>query len=92
MWRPMPCWPGSDVRAMRWHAYKLKDGRAAQNTIASSEGYAVLRCTANSVPTGRFISFLVRLDSRLVLGGYDSADEAKAACEHHHAQRVEAAA
>ena len=51
-----------------------------ENTIESDSGYKILRCTANGVPTGRFIAFIERYR---VLGGYDNSDEAKQACQQH---------
>jgi hypothetical protein len=75
---------------MRWQAHKLGPV-LAPDTIVSDVGYAVLRCTANDIPTGRFIAFRVLVDKRIVLGGYDSADEARQACETHYARLAEVA-
>lgn len=50
------------------------------NTIESDAGYSILRCTADGVPTGRFITFAGRYAP---IGGYDSREEAQAACEIH---------
>ena len=69
---------------MRWSAYRLKNGHAAEHTICSDAGYALLRLTANGRVTGRFIAFHVGISgARHVLGAYDSAEDAKAACEAH---------
>jgi len=51
-----------------------------ENTIESDSGYKILRCTAEGVPTGRFIAFIERYK---VLGGYDSREEAQTACTQH---------
>lgn len=50
------------------------------NTIESDAGYSILRCTANGEPTGRFIAFAGRYAP---IGGYNSREEAQAACEIH---------
>jgi len=74
---------------MRWKPHKLAD--IAAHTIVSNEGYVVIRCTANGIPTGRFVAFRVLLEKRVVLGGYDTAEDAKQACEAHRSQVTEAA-
>jgi hypothetical protein len=75
---------------MRWQAHPNDEG-VVVHTLRSDSGYAILRCTADGIPTGRFVAFKVHLDRREVLGGYDSSEEAKSACEHHAARRMEAA-
>lgn len=65
---------------MKWRAI-------SEHTISSDAGYSILRCTANGVPTGRFIGFIARYQ---VLGGYDSREEAQAACEAHYYQTRQA--
>ena len=78
---------------MHWTRLRLKEGGYAENTTVSETGYTVLRCTTNGVATGRFIAFLVDgHGTRTVLGGYDSAEDAKAACCAHWAKRHEVAA
>lgn len=73
---------------MRWSAYILKEGNVAAHTIRSDAGYYILRCTENDRPTGRFIAFHVGArGGRFVLGGYDSSEAAKSACEHHAARQ-----
>lgn len=67
---------------MRWKAI-------SPDTIESDRGYRVLRCRANGVPTGRFIAFRGKtsgLESPVVLGGWDSADDARNSCEAHWSQ------
>ncbi len=51
-----------------------------ENVIESDAGYRVLQCTANDVPTGRYLAFAGRFN---VVGGYDSSAEARNACEAH---------
>lgn len=58
---------------MKWRALN-------ENTIESDAGYFVLRCTANDIPTGRFIAFAGRYAP---IGGYDSREEAQSACDAH---------
>ncbi len=60
---------------MKWRP--LKD---QEHTIESDAGYFVLRCTANGIPTGRFIAFAGRY---AVLGGADSREAAQELCESH---------
>ncbi len=81
-----------DVIEMRWHKEERSHDGVAVRTIRSDAGYAVLQCTANKMATGRYVAFKVNVDRREVLGGYDSAEEAKLACEHHNAKRMEEAA
>ena len=81
-----------DRGSMRWQADKLSHDGISFRTIRSDSGYAVLQCSANGVATGRYVAFKVNVDRREVLGGYDSAEEAKLACEHHNAKRMEEAA
>ena len=76
---------------MRWRPYKLKDGSNAANTICSERGYAILRSTRDGKPDGRFLAFRYVAYGIKVIGGYDSADDAKAACEHHAAKEEVAA-
>lgn len=77
---------------MHWQSYKLKDGTVARHTVVSSEGgYGVLRCTENGRETGRFLAWRYRGQGIEVLGGYDSADDAKTACDAHWAKVSEAA-
>jgi hypothetical protein len=55
--------------------------RALTNrTIESDHGYTVLQCTANDVPTGRYLAFAGRT---ICIGGYDSPEEAKQCCDRH---------
>ena len=72
-------------------AYRLADGRAAKSTIASNAGYCVLRAAAPSGNAHRYILFLGKsgVANFKVLGGYDSAEEAKQAAEAHHAKSQE---
>ena len=71
---------------MRW---KL----AETDVLESDMRYKVLRCTAWGKPTGRYIAFLPRVNDRpAVLGGFNSADEAKRACLNHFNNRDEAVA
>ena len=56
------------------------------HAIESDAGYVILRCTSSGKPTGRFITMLGRTTKTkmpLVIGGHDSAEEAKAFCETH---------
>lgn len=58
------------------------------HAIESEHGYVILRATANGKPTGRYITMLGRTANGkvpAVLGGHDSAEEAKAHCEDHFA-------
>jgi hypothetical protein len=57
------------------------------NTIESDAGYSILRCTADGVPTGRFIAFAGRYAP---IGGYDSREEAQTQCELHFYQTRQA--
>lgn len=61
----------------------MKWREVTENTIESDAGYSILRCTADRVPTGRFLAFAGRT---IVLGGYNSREEAQAACETHFYQ------
>lgn len=79
---------------MQWAAHKLKDGSVAPHTISSDAGYLILRCTRNGIPDGRFLAFIGHTGAGpmpRVLGSYGSAEEAKSACECHHAQAMETA-
>lgn len=67
---------------MKWRAL-------TNRTIESDHGYTVLQCTANDVPTGRYLAFAGRTIS---IGGYDSPEEAKQACETHLYQTSQAVA
>lgn len=72
---------------------RMKWRTVDENIAESNFGYRVLRCTADGKPTGRFIAFRGKttdLRSPLVLGGYDSWEDARTACDAHFAQ-VEAA-
>lgn len=72
---------------------RMKWRTVDENIAESNFGYRVLRCTADGKPTGRFIAFKGKttdLRSPLVLGGYDSWEDARTACDAHFAQ-VEAA-
>lgn len=79
---------------MRWLRYKLKDGSYAQETIASTAGYAIVRTRASipgvvaSAAPYRYIAFKGFSDrpGQFVLGGYETSEEAKAACESHAAK------
>lgn len=70
------CKTSESLRPMRWR-------RRDMNTIESDAGYAVHRCVENGVATGRFLAFKVLPEFRTVIGGYDSGDAARAACEAH---------
>ena len=79
---------------MRWLPYKLKDGTNARHTIASTSGYCILRCTRMGIPDGNFLAFYGKTTATrmpLVLGGYPSIEDAKAACDAHEAQQKEIA-
>lgn len=67
---------------MKWRAI-------AVNTIESDRGYTVLQCTANGEPTGRYIAFAGRT---IVIGGYNSREEAQQCCETHLYQTSQAVA
>lgn len=67
---------------MKWRSIGI-------NTIESDAGYSILRCTANGVPTGRFLAFAGRT---IVVGGYDSREEAQQACDRHLYQTQQAVA
>lgn len=69
--------------------YHVKWREVTEHTISSDAGYSILRCTANGVPTGRFIAFIERYK---VLGGYDSREEAQQACQQHLYQTQQAVA
>ena len=72
---------------MHWTRLKLKDGTLAPHTLVSERGYRLLRCTENGRPNGRFIAFyMAPHEVRIVLGGFDSAEDAKRACEAHDQQ------
>jgi hypothetical protein len=62
-----------------------------EHTIESDAGYRVLECTANGVPTGRYIAFIGTTATPTwisqVLGGADSGEEARQLCETHHQTR-----
>jgi len=81
------------VVLVQWRRLEIAKGMFSDHTLASDVGYCVLRCTANGTPTGRFLAFRGRVGKPEfeVLGGYDTADEAKAACDFHHAQRSQVA-
>ena len=82
---------------MRWTAYRLKDGSYAQSTIASDAGYAICRTRASlsgvvgSAAPLRYLAFKCFSNNAppLVLGGYDTSEEAKAACEAHKVKSSE---
>ena len=78
---------------MRWGPFKLKDGSYAQSTIASDAGYCICRSNLAGTEAYRYIAFHGRTGERhfKVLGGYDSAEEAKASCEAHAAKSREIA-
>jgi hypothetical protein len=65
---------------MKWRSIGI-------NTIESDAGYSILRCTADGVPTGRFIAFAGRYAP---IGGYDSREEAQQQCELHFYQTRQA--
>lgn len=79
----------------------MKWRRLGDHTAESDAGYCVLRCTANGKPTGRFIAFRGKTRKGtsygasnafpVVLGGFDSADAAKQACESDLNSKREAA-
>lgn len=73
----------SRLKRMKWRA--LND-----DTIESNFGYRILRCTADGKPTGRFVAFVVRGEKKTVLGGYDSGEDARVACDAHHALEMAA--
>lgn len=85
---------------MRWTAYRLKDGSYAQSTIASDAGYAICRTRASiqgvmgSAAPLRYLAFKCFPNNAppLVLGGYDTAEEAKAACEAYQVKASEVVA
>jgi hypothetical protein len=73
---------------MRWKQYSAHEA----DTIRSDAGYAILRCTSDGRPTGRYVAFKCHIEGRReVLGGYDSPADARSACEAHHAKRLEVA-
>ena len=82
---------------MRWGPFKLKDGSYAQSTIASDAGYAICRTRASlpgvvgSAAPLRYLAFKCFPNNAppLVLGGYDTPEEAKAACEAHKVKSSE---
>lgn len=65
---------------MKWRAVN-------ENVIESDAGYTILRCTANGVPTGRYISFAGRYNP---IGGENSREEAQKLCEVHYYQTQQA--
>jgi hypothetical protein len=67
---------------VKWRAHK-----DSEHTIESDAGYSILQCTADGVPTGRFIAFAGRY---IPIGGYDSREEAQQQCELHHYQTRQA--
>lgn len=67
---------------MNWRALTSR-------TTESDRGYTVLQCTSNDIPTGRYLAFAGRT---IVIGGYDSPEEAKQACETHLYQASQAVA
>jgi hypothetical protein len=79
---------------MKWKPYQLRDGTYAQSTIASDAGYCVCRSNLAGSAAYRYVAFHGRTGEShfKVLGGYDSAEEAKAACEAHEAKSREVAA
>lgn len=81
--------PSPEVKGTEREARKRMRWRTVEDNIAESNfGYRVLRCTSNGKPTGRFIAFkgkTTNLTSPLVLGGYDSWEDARAACDAHYA-------
>jgi hypothetical protein len=61
-----------------------------EHTIESDAGYRVLECTANGIPTGRYIAFIGATTLTWiaqVLGAADSGEEARQLCETHKAQK-----
>lgn len=78
---------------MNWKPYKLKDGSLAQATIASDSGYCICRSFVECTQAYRFIAFHGRTGEPhfKVIGGYDTAEEAKTACDAHEAQSREVA-
>jgi len=85
---------------VKWGPFKLKDGSYAQSTIASDAGYAICRTRASlsgvvgSAAPLRYLAFKCFSNNAppLVLGGYDTAEEAKAACEAHQIKASEVVA
>lgn len=51
------------------------------NVIESDAGYRVLQCTANGVPTGRYLVFAGPYNP---IGCENSREEAQELCEVHH--------
>jgi hypothetical protein len=97
----------SPVKRMKWRKRKVKktvevEGELVESlvedehTIESDGGYAVMMCTTDGVPTDppRFIAFHIGGEVRTVLGkgGYNTGEEARAACEAHRAEQMEASA
>lgn len=64
------------------------------HTYESDTGHTILRCTANGVPTGRFIAFRGRTTGEgmpEVLGGKDNLDDAIELCKRDAATQQAAA-
>jgi S-ribosylhomocysteine lyase LuxS involved in autoinducer biosynthesis len=62
----------------------------SEHTIESDAGYRVLECTANGVPTGRYLAFIGATTARRIAQVFDAADsgeEARQLCEAHKAQK-----
>lgn len=68
---------------------KVKIGNCIlEYVVESAEGYVILQCRANEVPTGRVLAFFGKSwkgPMAKVIGGYDSSGDAKKACEDHFA-------
>lgn len=61
-----------------------------EHVIESDAGYRVLECTANDVPTGRYVAFIGATNANWisqVIGGANSGQEARQLCEIHNTQR-----
>ncbi len=57
-----------------------------EHVIESDAGYRVLECTAEGIPTGRYVAFIGKTTPTWmsqVLGGYSSGEEARQACIAH---------
>lgn len=57
-----------------------------EHVIESDAGYRVLECTAEGIPTGRYIAFIGKTTPTWisqVLGAANSGEEARALCEAH---------
>ena len=68
----------------------MKWSRYSDDCIRSDAGYCITRLRIGGKQIGRYIAWLgwtTKTQAPVALGTYDSADEAKTACDCHCAQK-----